>query len=91
MLFFISLWAFLGTTVMIIIATDADDKNTDNAKISYSIVEHTNMGGMFMINSQTGEVSVRRNTLDREVSRFSGVLKFISWKNLQPRTQQADQ
>ncbi|XP_030608214.1 desmoglein-2-like [Archocentrus centrarchus] len=52
-----------GTSIMTVIATDVDDKSTPNAQISYSIVEQTNM---FMINSQTGEISVRQNTLDRE-------------------------
>uniref|UniRef100_A0A3Q0S8E3 Desmoglein 2 n=1 Tax=Amphilophus citrinellus TaxID=61819 RepID=A0A3Q0S8E3_AMPCI len=52
-----------GTSVMTVIAIDVDDKSTPNAQISYSIVEQTNM---FMINSQTGEISVRQNTLDRE-------------------------
>ncbi|XP_043990287.1 desmoglein-2-like [Gambusia affinis] len=56
----------LGTVVMKVIATDDDDPKTDNAKISYTIDERTNPGGMFTINSQTGEVMVAKTTLDRE-------------------------
>ncbi|KAM7379389.1 hypothetical protein PAMP_004945 [Pampus punctatissimus] len=55
-----------GTVVMQVIATDADQENTLYSKIYYSIVEETNIGGMFYIDSQTGMVIVQRNTLDRE-------------------------
>ncbi|XP_041659024.1 desmoglein-2-like [Cheilinus undulatus] len=55
-----------GTVVMRVIATDADEANTINSKIKYSIVEQSNLGGMFYINAQTGEVIVHRTTLDRE-------------------------
>ncbi|XP_034411816.1 desmoglein-2-like [Cyclopterus lumpus] len=55
-----------GTVVMRVIATDDDEKNTLNSKMHYSIVEQSNTAGMFFINSQTGEVQVRQNTLDRE-------------------------
>uniref|UniRef100_A0A3Q3SAP9 Desmoglein-2-like n=1 Tax=Mastacembelus armatus TaxID=205130 RepID=A0A3Q3SAP9_9TELE len=55
-----------GTTVMKVIATDADQEDTSHSKIFYSIVEQSNVPGMFLINSETGEVMVRRNTLDRE-------------------------
>ncbi|KAM8850390.1 desmoglein-2-like protein [Spinachia spinachia] len=55
-----------GTVVMKVIATDDDEKNSLHSKIHYSIVEQSNTAGMFFINSQTGEVLVRRNTLDRE-------------------------
>ncbi|XP_051274366.1 desmoglein-2 [Dicentrarchus labrax] len=55
-----------GTVVMKVIATDADAENSINSQISYSIVEQSNSAGMFFINSHTGEVMVRRNTLDRE-------------------------
>lgn len=60
-------WSFLGTVVMKVIATDADQVNTSHSKIHYSIAQQTNIGGMFYINSETGEVRVQRNTLDREV------------------------
>ncbi|XP_037643752.1 desmoglein-2-like isoform X2 [Sebastes umbrosus] len=55
-----------GTVVMRVIATDADQENTANSQIHYSIVESSNTAGLFSINSQTGEVMVRQNTLDRE-------------------------
>ncbi|XP_074507506.1 desmoglein-2-like protein isoform X2 [Sebastes fasciatus] len=55
-----------GTVVMRVIATDADQENTVNSRIHYSIVESSNTAGLFFINSQTGEVIVRQNTLDRE-------------------------
>ncbi|TNN61085.1 Desmoglein-2 [Liparis tanakae] len=55
-----------GTVVMKVIATDDDEKNTINSKMYYSIVEQSSSAGMFFINSQTGEVQVRQNTLDRE-------------------------
>ncbi|XP_068426278.1 desmoglein-2-like protein [Clinocottus analis] len=55
-----------GTLVMKVIATDDDEKNTLNSQIHYSIVEQSSTAGMFFINSQTGEVHVQQNTLDRE-------------------------
>ncbi|KAK1879195.1 Desmoglein-2 [Dissostichus eleginoides] len=56
----------IGTVVMKVIATDADQKNTIHSRIFYSIVEQSSSAGMFFINSQTGEVMVRQNSLDRE-------------------------
>lgn len=53
---------------MRVIATDADQENTPHSEIFYSIVQESNVGGMFSINSRTGEVMVQRSTLDREVS-----------------------
>ncbi|XP_031711123.1 desmoglein-2-like isoform X1 [Anarrhichthys ocellatus] len=55
-----------GTVVMRVIATDDDEAGTLNSKMYYRIVEQSNTAGMFFINSQTGEVHVRQNTLDRE-------------------------
>uniref|UniRef100_A0A3Q3X8L9 Cadherin domain-containing protein n=1 Tax=Mola mola TaxID=94237 RepID=A0A3Q3X8L9_MOLML len=55
-----------GTVVMKVIATDDDQVNTLHTKIFYSIVEQANTAGFFRINSQTGDVTVQRNTLDRE-------------------------
>ncbi|KAM6919718.1 desmoglein-2-like protein isoform 2-T2 [Lycodopsis pacificus] len=55
-----------GTVVMKVIATDDDEAGSLNSKMYYSIVEQSNTAGMFFINSQTGEVQVRHNTLDRE-------------------------
>ncbi|XP_042353188.1 desmoglein-2-like [Plectropomus leopardus] len=53
-----------GTVVMKVIATDADQEKTLNSQIVYRILSNT--AGMFTINSQTGEILVRQNTLDRE-------------------------
>ncbi|MEQ2247675.1 hypothetical protein ILYODFUR_011594 [Ilyodon furcidens] len=55
-----------GTIVMKVIATDGDDKNLEHSRISYSIDASSNSGGMFAINSQTGEVTVVKTSLDRE-------------------------
>ncbi|KAK7945585.1 hypothetical protein WMY93_001313 [Mugilogobius chulae] len=53
----------IGTLVMRVIATDADEANTVNSKISYSM--ENSYGGLFSINSETGEVRVQKK-LDRE-------------------------
>ncbi|XP_074545677.1 desmoglein-2-like protein [Halichoeres trimaculatus] len=55
-----------GTVVMKVIVTDADQENTLHTKIKYGIASHSSSAGMFFINSQTGVVTVRQNTLDRE-------------------------
>ncbi|XP_077580449.1 desmoglein-2-like protein [Stigmatopora nigra] len=55
-----------GTVVMKVIATDADQENTMASQLYYTIVETSSSAGMFFIHSQTGEVTVLRNTLDRE-------------------------
>lgn len=68
---------FLGTLVMKVIATDADKPGTSFSSISYSIARQSNSAGMFYINSQTGEVFVQQNTLDREVGCPTN-LKFLS-------------
>lgn len=59
---------FSGTVVMKVIATDDDEEKSLHSKIFYSFDEQSNSAGMFSINSATGEVTVRRNTLDREVT-----------------------
>lgn len=56
----------VGTVVMKLIATDADQANTLHSQIFYSIVQESNSGGMFFLNSKTGELIVQRKTLDRE-------------------------
>lgn len=63
---------------MKVIATDDDQQGTLHSKIFYSIVEQSNVGRMFLINSQTGEVMVQQNTLDREVRHFTEPLCFFS-------------
>ncbi|KAM4550948.1 desmoglein-2-like protein isoform 1-T2 [Odontesthes bonariensis] len=55
-----------GTVIMKVTATDADEEGTLNSAISYKIESQSNIAGMFYINSKTGEVIVRKNTLDRE-------------------------
>lgn len=55
-----------GTCVMTVDATDADDPDTDNAVVRYSILEQ-GAGGMFSINATTGEICTARPGLDREV------------------------
>uniref|UniRef100_A0A672UDR9 Cadherin domain-containing protein n=1 Tax=Strigops habroptila TaxID=2489341 RepID=A0A672UDR9_STRHB len=54
-----------GTCVMKVDATDADDPDTDNAVVRYSILEQ-GAGGMFSINATTGEICTARPGLDRE-------------------------
>ncbi|NXD73031.1 CAD15 protein, partial [Eolophus roseicapillus] len=54
-----------GTCVMTVDATDADDPDTDNAVVRYSILEQ-GAGGMFSINATTGEICTARPGLDRE-------------------------
>ncbi|NWZ83049.1 CAD15 protein, partial [Poecile atricapillus] len=54
-----------GTCVMTVDATDADDPDTDNAALRYSILEQGS-AGMFSINATTGEICTARPGLDRE-------------------------
>ncbi|XP_071773116.2 desmoglein-2-like protein [Centroberyx gerrardi] len=54
------------TVVMKVIATDADQADTEHSQIYYSIVETGTSARMFSINSHTGEITVKQNTLDRE-------------------------
>ncbi|NWH54753.1 CAD15 protein, partial [Fregata magnificens] len=54
-----------GTCVMTADATDADDPDTDNAVLRYSILEQ-GAAGMFSINATTGEICTARPGLDRE-------------------------
>uniref|UniRef100_A0A8C4JDE2 Cadherin 15 n=1 Tax=Dromaius novaehollandiae TaxID=8790 RepID=A0A8C4JDE2_DRONO len=54
-----------GTCVMKAEATDADDPETDNAALRYSILEQGS-AGMFSINATTGEICTARPGLDRE-------------------------
>ncbi|TSK58113.1 Desmoglein-2 [Bagarius yarrelli] len=59
----------IGTPVMQIIAEDADEQGSINAKIAYSIVNQIpeESGNMFTIDRDTGKVYVKKHTLDREV------------------------
>ncbi|NXA07524.1 CAD15 protein, partial [Sapayoa aenigma] len=54
-----------GTCVMTVDATDADDPDTDNAALRYSILEQ-GAAGMFSINATTGEICTAQPGLDRE-------------------------
>ncbi|NWY10667.1 CAD15 protein, partial [Aphelocoma coerulescens] len=54
-----------GTCVMTVDATDADDPDTDNAALRYSILEQ-GAAAMFSINATTGEICTARPGLDRE-------------------------
>ncbi|NXM81642.1 CAD15 protein, partial [Oenanthe oenanthe] len=57
--------AATGTCVLTVDATDADDPDTDNAALRYSILEQ-GAAGMFSINASTGEICTARPGLDRE-------------------------
>ncbi|KAM4592517.1 cadherin-15 isoform 2-T2 [Odontesthes bonariensis] len=62
-----------GTSVMSVSATDVDDPMTDNAALSYSIIDQESIPAnavtktMFGINNQTGAIYTRDVGLDREV------------------------
>ncbi|XP_030019340.1 cadherin-15 [Sphaeramia orbicularis] len=62
-----------GTSVMSVLATDADDPMTENAALSYSIISQESIPAsavtktMFGINNQTGAIYTRDVGLDREV------------------------
>ncbi|NXR08661.1 CAD15 protein, partial [Semnornis frantzii] len=54
-----------GTCVLTVDATDADDPDTDNAAVRYSILEQGS-AAMFSINITTGEICTAQPGLDRE-------------------------
>uniref|UniRef100_A0A8C1X0J5 Si:ch73-74h11.1 n=1 Tax=Cyprinus carpio TaxID=7962 RepID=A0A8C1X0J5_CYPCA len=58
----------IGTPVMQIKATDADEPDTLNSKIAYSILRQTpaESGHLFSIDKTTGIIYVKEKTLDRE-------------------------
>ncbi|CAJ0955798.1 unnamed protein product [Ranitomeya imitator] len=58
--------AIPGTLVMRVIASDADDANTDNAQLKYAIV-HQDSPEMFSIHQDTGEIRTVQVGLDREL------------------------
>ncbi|XP_034644671.1 5-hydroxyisourate hydrolase-like [Trachemys scripta elegans] len=68
----VTLNSCLGTSVMQVTATDADDSvNTYNGVITYSILQQIPEQphrGMFAINSETGVISVLGTGLDRETA-----------------------
>lgn len=55
---------------MKVIGTDADDKRLPNAQIAYRIDEKSSGANMFYIDSRTGDIRVKQNNLDREVSHY---------------------
>ncbi|XP_075045150.1 cadherin-15 isoform X2 [Mixophyes fleayi] len=55
-----------GSLVMRVLATDADDTNTDNALLKYSIIQQDGPE-IFSINQDTGEIRTVQVGLDREV------------------------
>ncbi|XP_068116135.1 cadherin-15 isoform X2 [Hyperolius riggenbachi] len=57
--------SYPGTVVMRVMATDADDPNTDNAQLKYSIVQQESPE-LFSINQDTGEIRTVQVGLDRE-------------------------
>ncbi|XP_066512626.1 cadherin-2-like [Hoplias malabaricus] len=64
----------IGYEFMAVTATDADDPNTDNADIRYSIFSQNPVEpnpNMFNINPVTGAIRVSAESLDREVRLFS--------------------
>ncbi|KAG7455194.1 hypothetical protein MATL_G00253940 [Megalops atlanticus] len=66
-----------ATLVMTVNATDADDPETPNAQIAYSIVGQEPGGqNMFYINQETGQIYVQTSTLDRETqSSYTLIIK----------------
>ncbi|KAK1797326.1 hypothetical protein P4O66_008702, partial [Electrophorus voltai] len=57
-----------GTSVIKITATDADEPDTPNSLVTYSIAQQIPAGPrMFQIDPQSGLISIQQNTLDREV------------------------
>lgn len=61
--------SFLGTFVTQVVATDADEPNTDHTKIAYSLIkqEPNNDKLFFDIHKDNGTISVNNPSLDREV------------------------
>ncbi|XP_026883433.2 cadherin-5 [Electrophorus electricus] len=54
-----------GITVLTVLATDEDDPSTPNGKISYKLMNGTNL---FDIDPKTGMIKTAVNTLDRETT-----------------------
>lgn len=56
-----------GLTVGTVQATDIDDPATDHARIRYKILD---VNSNFVIDSVSGVITTKSDTLDREVSLF---------------------
>lgn len=64
-----TLFLMPDTLVMTVIATDADEPNTMNSKISYRIVSQEPASSpVFYLNKDTGEIYTTSVALDREVN-----------------------
>lgn len=75
--FWMPLFLMPDTLVMKINATDADEPNSMNSKISYKIVsQEPAKPAMFYLNKDTGEIYTVSNTLDREVHEYFTLLIF---------------
>lgn len=66
-----------GTFVGKVNATDRDQNETDHVLIRYSLLSNTDL---FSINSKTGEITTRTDTLDRKVSNCTIVLGSTTLK-----------
>lgn len=55
-----------GTSVMKVLATDADEPSNENSMIAYSLLDQKPNHDMFYI-TKDGIIKVKKNTLDREV------------------------
>lgn len=67
-----------GVKVGVVQATDKDDPNTDHARFIFKIIAG---GGNFAIDSNTGVITTKTNTLDREVSLSISMLIIYFYVN----------
>lgn len=66
-----------GTFVGKVNATDRDQEGTDHVLIRYSLLSNTDL---FAINSQTGDITLRTDALDRQVSTCTIVRRSTTLK-----------
>lgn len=61
--------SFIGTFVTQVVATDADEPNTLHTKIAFSIIkqEPNNNNHFFVVDKDSGIISLKNPALDREV------------------------
>ena len=67
----------LGTVVMRVNATDQDEENTPHTKLYFTLDKESEREGMFYINHETGDVMVKRTSLDREVRHFTDLSALL--------------
>lgn len=73
--------AAIGTEIMKVTATDADDPTTANGELRYSLIEGGN--GKFKINDKTGMLTCNKADLDREtVGRYVLVIRAQDMRGL---------